>query len=241
VHRLLGKIKITEQADQSCQDSSRIHAIKGVEQFAYLLGGTLGHDNDLSKASYPESIWQMADRRARIEYHRASKDRRSPHSRAEAHGKSEGEKLNKRLLQVRRRIEPVYLDKLDGKITETFWAAKSSEWNHEEQEILAGLAGLRPQNPEKLLNGVRTLELANKAYFLHLKQPPAEKEKLLRIVLSNCKIDAASVDPTYRKPFDLIFQRGAERRMAPRARFELATLRLTALKSKTISRCAAVA
>src|SRR2546421_2133587 len=51
VHRLLGKIKITEQADQSCQDSSRIHAIKGVEQFAYLLmyrlGGTLGHDDDL--------------------------------------------------------------------------------------------------------------------------------------------------------------------------------------------------
>src|SRR5256714_5902490 len=46
VHRLLGKIKITEQADQSCQDSSRIHAIKGVEQFAYLLmyllWGTLG-------------------------------------------------------------------------------------------------------------------------------------------------------------------------------------------------------
>jgi len=30
---------------------------------------------------------------------------------------------------------------------------------------------------------------------------------LLRIVLSNCNIDAASVDPTYRKPFDLIFQR----------------------------------
>src|ERR1700746_3628592 len=44
VHRLLGKIKITEQADQRCQDSSRIHAIKGIEQFAYLdtylLGGT---------------------------------------------------------------------------------------------------------------------------------------------------------------------------------------------------------
>src|SRR5450432_4091173 len=37
VHRLLGKLKITEQADQSCQDPSRIHAIKGVEQFADLL------------------------------------------------------------------------------------------------------------------------------------------------------------------------------------------------------------
>src|SRR5712692_8377274 len=66
VHRLLGKIKITEQADQSCQDSSRIHAIKGVEQFAYLvtylLGGTLGHDDDLSKPSCPESIWKTGDR-----------------------------------------------------------------------------------------------------------------------------------------------------------------------------------
>src|ERR1700751_4035472 len=35
VHGPLGKIKITEQADQSCQNSSRIHGIKGVEQFAY--------------------------------------------------------------------------------------------------------------------------------------------------------------------------------------------------------------
>src|SRR6202034_718301 len=49
VHRLLGKIKITEQADQSRQDPSRIYAIKGVEEFAYLLGGTLGHDDDSSK------------------------------------------------------------------------------------------------------------------------------------------------------------------------------------------------
>jgi hypothetical protein len=65
VHRLLGKIKITEQADQSCQDSPRIHAVKGVEQFAYLvmylLGGTFGHDtlghnDDLSKPATPNQF-----------------------------------------------------------------------------------------------------------------------------------------------------------------------------------------
>jgi hypothetical protein len=60
VHRLLGKIKITEQADQGCQDPSRIHAIKGGEQFAYLLRGTLGHDDDLSKPATPN---QFGDRR----------------------------------------------------------------------------------------------------------------------------------------------------------------------------------
>src|SRR6516162_3237068 len=61
VHGLLGKIKITEQADQSCQDSSGIHAIKGVEQFAYMLGGTLGHDDDLSKPATPNQFGKTAD------------------------------------------------------------------------------------------------------------------------------------------------------------------------------------
>src|SRR6202166_309642 len=61
VHRLLGKIKITEQADKSCQDPSRIHAIKGVEQFAYLLRGTLGHDDDFSKPATPNQFgkWRL--------------------------------------------------------------------------------------------------------------------------------------------------------------------------------------
>jgi site-specific DNA recombinase len=127
--------------------------------------------------------------------------------RAEAHGKSERERLKDRLAQVRRRIEQAYLDKLDGKISEAFWEAKSSEWTQEEQQILMALQGSEQQSPERILDGVRILELANKAYFLYLKQPPIEKAKLLRIVLSNCKIDAVSVDPIYRKPFDLIFQR----------------------------------
>src|ERR1700728_489574 len=66
VHRLLGKIKITEQADQSCQDPPRIHAIKGVEQSAYLLGRTFGHDtlehdHDLSKPATPNQFgkWRI--------------------------------------------------------------------------------------------------------------------------------------------------------------------------------------
>jgi hypothetical protein len=63
VHRLLGKIKITEQADQSSQDSSRLHAIKGVDQFAYLLGGTLGHDDDLSKPATPNQFGKRRIRR----------------------------------------------------------------------------------------------------------------------------------------------------------------------------------
>jgi hypothetical protein len=65
VHRFLGKIKITEQADQSGQDSSRIRAIQGVEHGAYLVAfllgetlghDTLGHDDDLSKPATPKQL-----------------------------------------------------------------------------------------------------------------------------------------------------------------------------------------
>ncbi len=69
------------------------------------------------------------------------------------------------------------------------------------------IEGFSQVRPERLLDAARILELANKAYFLYLKQSAAERAKLLRIVLSNCTIDAASIYPTYRKPFDLVFAR----------------------------------
>jgi len=74
--------------------------------------------------------------------------------------------------------------------------------------LLASLRELeRAENPERVLDRVRILELENKAHSLYVTQTPQEKAKLLRMVLSNCAVDAVSVYPTYRKPFDMIFQR----------------------------------
>ncbi len=127
--------------------------------------------------------------------------------RDEAIRTQQAERLKQRLSAVRKRLDQVYLDKLDGKISEEFWTRKSAEWMAEEQQILLAMRGLAQAKPERMLDAVRTLELANKAYFLYVKQPPTEKAKILKMVLSNCALDAASVYPTYRKPFDLIFAR----------------------------------
>jgi site-specific DNA recombinase len=115
--------------------------------------------------------------------------------------------LQQRLAQLHRRMDQAYTDKLDGRISEEFWCKKSTEWQTEEQRILALIESHQVARPERLLDAAKILELANKAYFLYLKQPPAEKAKLLKMVLSNCAIDAVSLYPTYRKPFHLIFQR----------------------------------
>ena len=108
-----------------------------------------------------------------------------------------------------------YQDKLDGKISEDFWTRKSEEWQTEEQQIRSAIQALELDKPERMVNAVRILELANKAYFLYLKQSAAEKAKLIKMVLSNCSIDATNLYPTYRKPFDLIFARAKMRNGAP--------------------------
>jgi site-specific DNA recombinase len=140
---------------------------------------------------------------------------RNDKGQIEARTKMEHDRLMQRLAQVRGRIERAYLDKLDGKIPEEVWEAKSEAWNREEQQILMAIQGLEQQSPDRILDGVRILELANKAYFLYLRQPPEEQAKLLRIVVSNCKVDATTLYPAYRKPFDLIFQRAKNQEWLP--------------------------
>jgi site-specific DNA recombinase len=127
-------------------------------------------------------------------------------SQEATHKQQEG-RLQERLALLRRRAEQIYLDKLDGRVSEELWRRKSAEWQQEEQRVLMAIQGLKKARPDSLLDGVRILELANKAYFLYLRQPPAEKAKLLKLVLSNCTVGATSIHPTYKKPFDLIFAR----------------------------------
>ena len=121
---------------------------------------------------------------------------------------NERSQLTQRLNEIRRRQEIVYSDKLDGKITPEFWEARSEELNQLERNAMSSLSGLAHIQPETQLRGAKILELANQAYFLYVKQTPEEQAKLLRLVLSNCSVDAATVYPIYRKPFDVIFQHG---------------------------------
>src|ERR1039457_5366372 len=105
-------------------------------------------------------------------------------------------------------MDAAYTDKYDGKISEEFWQRKQAEWQAEECRIKSVRAGLEEdKSGERLLTMQRILELSQKAYFLYLTRKPAEQAELLRKVLLNCSIDAISLYPTYRKPFDLIFKR----------------------------------
>src|SRR5262249_39762743 len=124
--------------------------------------------------------------------------------------------LQQRLAAVRNRMDRAYQDKLDAKISEDFWERRAREWSEDEQRIQEALARLAQPAPQRLLTAQRTLELANKAYSLYLTRTPAEQAQLLRLVLLNCAVDGASIRPTYKMPFDLIFQRAKKQEWSGR-------------------------
>jgi hypothetical protein len=82
------------------------------------------------------------------------------------------------------------------------------DWRDQEIELEATLYRLeKPVGPQNVLTAQRILELANRAYSLYLTRNHAERGQLLKSVLLNCATDGVNLTPTYREPFDLIFQR----------------------------------
>ena len=130
------------------------------------------------------------------------------HVQMRSQGAQERARLDRDLAALHSRMDAAYTDKLDGRISGEFWKRKQADWENEELRIKSLISGLDEDNGgEKLLTVQRILELAQKAYFLYLTRKPTEQAELLRKVLLNCSIDAVSLYPTYRKPFDLIFKR----------------------------------
>jgi site-specific DNA recombinase len=130
------------------------------------------------------------------------------HVQMRDHQQQERARLKRELGILRDRMDAAYTDKLDGKISESFWQRKQAEWQSEETRIESLASGLTEDSAsEKLLNMQRILELAQNAHSIYLTQKPAEQAELLKKVVLNCLIDAVSLYPTYRKPFDLIFKR----------------------------------
>jgi DNA invertase Pin-like site-specific DNA recombinase len=154
------------------------------------IAGRMGHV--LRDVCIPEEIVQSIS---------ASLERVHAQMRKNAAG--ERARFERELASLYTRMDSAYLDKLDGKISEEFWQRKQRDWQAEQSRIQSLVSGLgEDQSGERLLNMRRILELAQSAHSLYLTRKPAEQAELLKNVLLNCSIDAVSLYPTYRKPFD---------------------------------------
>jgi len=112
--------------------------------------------------------------------------------------------LQEQYNRLQHRLDQIYIDKIDGKITDEFYEEKADLWEEERKEILRQIEKHQNSNANYFAQGIHILELCNKAHRLYLQQTPLKRAKLLHYILSNCILDNATLCPTYRKPFDLI-------------------------------------
>ncbi len=106
--------------------------------------------------------------------------------------------------RLQNRIGQMYVDKLDGRITQQFFDERHAEWRGEQERIEQSMAEYREADQCYLEEGIELLELARTSHVLFEKQPPSEKRRLLDFVLSNSTWKDGELSVTYRQPFDML-------------------------------------
>ena len=102
------------------------------------------------------------------------------------------------------RLQEIYLDKLEGKITEEFWLSMQNQIT-EKIEKYKGLINAYDRAELKTMNEVTsTLELSETAYNKYLEGNDEVKRKIVNSLLSNLTLRDGKLSYTYKKPFDIL-------------------------------------
>ena len=103
----------------------------------------------------------------------------------------------------------MWLDKLDGKVDETFFERMSGEWRAEQDRCLREIERHQNADQSYLEEGLRILELARNAQRLFEAQEPRQKRRLINFVVSNCSWKGGELTVSLRQPFDLLAETAA--------------------------------
>jgi site-specific DNA recombinase len=112
--------------------------------------------------------------------------------------------LQKQYQRLQHRLDAMYVDKLDGTISQAFFDERSGAWRSEQADILRKIEQHQQANQTYVDEGVRLLELAQRATMLYERQEMREKRRLLDFVFSNSTWQDGHLVQTYRKPFDML-------------------------------------
>lgn len=108
--------------------------------------------------------------------------------------------------KLQNRLDALYIDKLDAKINEGFYDKMKLDWSNEQNEILSKTEKHQRANRSYVDEGVRLLELSQRAAILYEKQTAREKRRIINFVCSNSSWKDGLLRPTYRQPFDMLIK-----------------------------------
>lgn len=113
-------------------------------------------------------------------------------------------RLTAEIARLVHRVDQVYVDKLDGKITEDHYTRISNQWKEERRRCEDDLIRFQEANHTYMDDGVALLTLARDAHKIFEAQDGPNRRMLLNFVLSNCSWKAGTLTADFREPFNLL-------------------------------------
>lgn len=110
--------------------------------------------------------------------------------------------------KIRERLNKLYLDKLDGEISNEFWRTKKLEWEGKLRENENELHAYTEADKNYYEKGNKIVELVKNTYTTYLSRSNEEKKKLLKILLSNIFLTNGKASYTYNLPFSYFINFG---------------------------------
>lgn len=117
------------------------------------------------------------------------------------------ERLRAEYDRLQNRLQTMYVDKLDGRITNSFYVQMSEQWRVEQDSLALEIARHQSADRSYLDEGGRLIELARNARTLFDSQEPQEQRRLLNFVLSNSTWKSGELTPVFRNPLILLLKR----------------------------------
>jgi site-specific DNA recombinase len=106
--------------------------------------------------------------------------------------------------KITKMLDNLYVDKLQGSITESVYTKFFTQFNEQLTMIEARLTGLQEADQDYYITAKYVLDLANRAYDLFVSSEVEEKRQLIKLILSNLRVEGEKVLWELHSPFDLI-------------------------------------
>ena len=113
-------------------------------------------------------------------------------------------RLQGRHEQIQRHTEAMYLDKLDGRITQEFFDRQVTLWRAEQDALLRKIQEIQKAAPIPVDQAVNMMGLMSRASELFLQQPAAEQRRLLQVVVEEAAWKDGILRTTLFEPFEIL-------------------------------------
>ena len=114
--------------------------------------------------------------------------------------------LERQYAMASQRLDKLYDDKIDGKISTEFYEKKFAQYKKEQENLLDNLSKQKDASLKYYEVGVTILEVAKRAYDIYHspRRTPEQKRRLLSFLFESMKIDGKQILTQYHLPFSLI-------------------------------------